>query len=67
MIENIAFYGKIIRILMAVVIACLFVTHTISGAWAMFALVLGGLLLMTAIMGYCPIYALFKFATAKKK
>lgn len=57
---------KIIRIAIAVIIAILYFTNTISGT---LALVLGAfavIFIITSFVSFCPLYALFGISTRKK-
>jgi hypothetical protein len=37
----------------------------LMGTWAIVADVLGAIMLLTAAIGFCPLYAVFKFSTKK--
>ena len=57
---------KIIRIAIAVIIAILYFTNTISGT---LALVLGAfavIFIITSFVSFCPLYALLGISTRKK-
>ena len=57
---------KIIRIAIAVIIAILYFTNTISGT---LAIVLGAfalIFIITSFVSFCPLYALFGISTRKK-
>jgi hypothetical protein len=56
---------RIIRILIAVVIAVLYFTNVITGTLAIVLLVLAGIMLVTALVGFCPLYALFGLNSKK--
>lgn len=60
------FADKVIRISAAVVIAVLYFTGIISGTLAIILLILAGILILTSFVGFCPLYAPFKFSTRKK-
>lgn len=62
---NIGSPDRIIRILVAVVIAVLYFTGVISGTLAVVLLVFAGIMLITAVVGLCPLYALFRISTKK--
>ncbi len=65
--RNVGKIDAIIRIVTALIISALFITHTISNAFAETAIVVGGILLITGIMNFCPVYALFRLNTFIKK
>jgi len=50
---------RVIRAIIAVVIATLYFTNTITGTWAIVLLVLAGIFVLTSIIGFCPVYAAF--------
>jgi len=57
---------RIIRVIAGVVLLYLGFGGALSGALAVVADVLGVVLLLTSAVGFCPLYALFKFSTLKK-
>lgn len=63
--QNIGNTDKIIRILVAVVIAALYFTGTISGTVAIILLVLGAVFVLTSLIGVCPLYMPFGITTKK--
>ncbi len=61
--------GKIdtwIRILIALAVLLLYYFKVISGTVAIVLLVVGIVLLLTSLFGYCPLYSIFKIDTCKK-
>ena len=65
--KNMGTVDRLIRILVAVVIAVLYFTHQISGGLAVVGLIVSGIFILTSIMGLCPLYILFGINTGKKK
>jgi hypothetical protein len=57
---------KIIRVLIAVVIAILFFTNVISGTLGIVLLVLAGVFVLTSLISFCPLYTLFGIYTCPK-
>jgi len=57
---------RIIRIVLAVVIAVLFFTDQITGAAAVILGILAIIFLLTSLVGFCPLYVPFKLSTRKK-
>lgn len=49
---------RIIRTVIAIVIALLFFTHVITGTLAIVLMVLAGIFLLTSFIGVCPLYSL---------
>lgn len=64
--ENMGKIDRILRIMLALVIAVLFFTHLISGTLGIILLVLAGILLFTSLIGSCPLYIPFGIKTKKK-
>lgn len=56
---------RVIRAVVGVVLLYLGFGGALSGAWAIVADVLGVVMLLTSAVGFCPIYAMFKFGTKK--
>jgi hypothetical protein len=63
--KNIGTTDKMIRILIAVVIAVLFFAEIISGTLAIVLLVFAGIMLVTSFVGFCPLY--YPFGLSSKK
>ena len=66
MTKNLGTVDRIIRFVAAVVIGILYFTGVISGMLAIVLGVLAVILLVTSIIGFCPLYAPFKLSTIKK-
>jgi hypothetical protein len=58
---------RIIRVIVAVVIAVLFFTKVITGTLGIVLLVLGVIFLLTSLAGTCPLYLPFGLSTVPKK
>lgn len=58
---------RMIRLLAAAVIAVLYATHIISGTAGMVLLVLAGVLALTSLVSFCPLYLPFGINTCKSK
>ena len=64
--KNMGTVDKVIRIVVAVIILVLYFTHVITGTLAVVLLVLAGILVVTSLVGTCPLYLLFGLSTRKK-
>lgn len=64
---NMGTIDRVIRVLIAVVIAILYFTNQISGTAAIILLVFAGIFILTSLMSFCPLYAPFGISTCKKK
>ncbi len=58
---------KVIRILMAVVVAVLYFTNVISGVLAIILIILAGIFIVTSFISFCPLYFPFGISTRKKE
>lgn len=64
--SNVANADRIIRILVAIVIAVLYFTHQISGIAAIVLLAVAGIFIVTAFINFCPLYYALGISTRKK-
>lgn len=56
---------RIIRVIAALALLYLGLGGVLSGTLAIVADIVGGILLLTSAVGFCPLYALLKFSTRK--
>jgi hypothetical protein len=61
--KNMGSADRIIRIIIAAVIAYLFYTGTLTGTLGIILLVLAGIFVLTSFIGFCPLYAPFGIRT----
>ena len=64
--KNIGTLDRIIRVIIAVIIAILYFTNVLAGTLGIILLVIAGLLIMTSITGFCLPYKLFGISTISK-
>ena len=64
--KNVGTIDKVVRILLAIVIAGLFYSNIISGTVAIVLLVIAGILILTSFISFCPLYFPFGISTRKK-
>jgi hypothetical protein len=64
---NVGTIDKVIRIALAIVFAVLYFTGTVSGTRGIILLVLGGVFLLTSLMGTCPLYSMVGISTCPVK
>ena len=60
---NEAGWDRIVRIVLGVILLYLGWAGVVTGGWGLAFIVLGIILLLTGAVGWCPLYALFKFST----
>jgi hypothetical protein len=65
--RNMSNLDRIIRVVAAAIFAYLYFGGIVSGALGIILLVLGGVFLLTSLVGFCPLYAPFKFSTLKNE
>ena len=64
--KNMGTLDRIIRLVLAVLVAVLYFTNVISGTLAIILGIVGIIFLVTSILGVCPLYMLFGLSTLKK-
>jgi hypothetical protein len=67
MTKNMGNADRLIRILAAIVIAILYFTGTVTGTISIVLLIVGGIFLLTSVVGLCPLYSLLGINTCPKK
>jgi hypothetical protein len=65
--KNMGSVDKAVRLLVALVVLVLALTKVISGTLAIVLLILAGVLVLTSIVSFCPLYSLLGINTCKKK
>lgn len=63
--RNMSNLDRILRVLVAAVFAYLYFAGIVTGVLGIVLLVIGGVFVLTAIVGFCPLYRLFKISTYK--
>jgi len=65
--KNMGSADKMVRIIIAIVIAVLFYMNIISGTLGVVLLVAAGVFVLTSFISFCPLYAVFGMNTGAKK
>jgi hypothetical protein len=65
--KNMGNADRIIRILVAVVIAVLYFTNVVTGTLGIILLILAGIFVLTSIVSFCPLYLPIGINTKKNK
>lgn len=65
--KNMGAADRLIRIVVAAVIAGLFFTNVISGTLGIILLALAGIFVLTSFVSFCPIYAIVGMNTCSTK
>jgi hypothetical protein len=63
--KNMGSADRIIRVLIAIVIAILYWKGTISGTLSIVLLIVGAIFLVTSLVSSCPLYSIFGMNTCK--
>lgn len=58
---------RVIRILLAIVVAILYLTGNISGTAAIILGILAVVFILTSVIGFCPLYVPLHISTVGKK
>jgi hypothetical protein len=56
---------RVIRVILGFVLIGLYLLGYVAGGLGIVLVVLGAILLITGLVGFCPLYKLFKFSTKK--
>lgn len=61
--SNVSNLDRVIRVVLALVFAYLYFSGTVAGTLGIVLLVLGVVFVVTAVISFCPLYAIFKIST----
>ncbi len=62
---NLSTLDRIVRVVVAAFFAYLYFGGIVTGVLGVVLAVLGAVFVLTALVGFCPLYTLFKFSTLK--
>lgn len=65
--KNMGTADRIIRVIIAAIIATLYFTNIITGTLGIVLLVLAGVFVLTSLVSFCPLYAPFGLKTCPMK
>ena len=65
--KNMGSTDRILRIIIAAVIAILCCTGTVSGTLGLVLLILGAVFVLTSLVSFCPLYSIFGLNTCPAK
>jgi hypothetical protein len=60
---NLSNIDRVVRVVLAAIFAYLYFGGIVTGALGITLVILGVVFLLTAVVSFCPIYAMFKFST----
>jgi len=64
--KNMGTADKIIRVIIAVIFLILYFTNVITGTFGIVLIVLSVIFLLTSLVSFCPVYAIFGASTKQK-
>lgn len=64
--KNMGRNDRLLRVLIVSVIVVLYLTDVVGGTLGTVLLALSGVSLLTALLGFCPLYLPFGFSTCRK-
>jgi hypothetical protein len=65
--RNLGTADKIIRVIIAAIVAILYFTNVITGTTGIVLLAIAAVLLITSLVSFCPLYALLGLKTCPAK
>jgi hypothetical protein len=65
--KNMGKADRIVRIIVAIILGVLYYNGTISGTWAIVALVVAVIFALTSFVSTCPLYSIVGISTCKVK
>jgi uncharacterized membrane protein len=63
--QNMSSADRTIRAVVAVALAALIYFNVLTGTAAIVLGIVAGIFVLTALVGFCPLYTIFKFSTNK--
>ena len=58
-------FDRVIRVVLGIVLAALYLTGTVTGVLGIIFIVVAAIAVLTGLVGFCPLYALLKVKTNK--
>jgi len=63
--RNLSNIDRIVRVVLAALFAYLYFSGVVTGALGIVLLAVGAVFVLTAVVSFCPLYAMFKLSTFK--
>lgn len=63
--KNMGTADRVIRAVVALIVAYLIYAGTLTGTWAIVAGIAAGVFFLTSIVSFCPMYTLFGMSTCR--
>ena len=61
--RNLGTADRLARVALAIVMVVLYLTNTVTGTLGIIFLVVSGIFILTSLISFCPLYAIFGFKT----
>lgn len=65
--KNMGSADRIIRILLAAAFGYLYFAGVVTGVFGLILVILGGVFVLTSLIGFCPLYTVFGLNTCQAK
>lgn len=65
--SNMGALDRTVRIVIAAAVAVLLAVGTLHGALGIVLAIIGAIFLVTGVVGFCPLYALFRLSTKRAR
>lgn len=65
--KNMGSADKIIRVIVAAIVAILYISGIVSGTVGIVLLILAAVFVLTSLLSFCPLYFPFGLSTCKKE
>jgi Inner membrane protein YgaP-like, transmembrane domain len=65
--KNMGTADKVIRVIIAIIIALLFYFKVVTGTLGIVLIIVSGIFVLTSFISFCPLYTIFGFNTCPAK
>ncbi|MDP4262526.1 MAG: DUF2892 domain-containing protein [Bacteroidota bacterium] len=65
--QNMGSIDRILRVIIAAIFAWLYFSDTVTGTWGLVLVIIGGIFVVTSLVGICPLYAILGLRSSPKK
>jgi Inner membrane protein YgaP-like, transmembrane domain len=65
--KNVGMIDRVIRIILGIILLYLFAVNMVAAPWSYLVILIGLILLITGIIGTCPLYSMIGMNTLGKK
>jgi hypothetical protein len=65
--KNVGMIDRVIRVILGIILLNLFLVNMVAAPWSYLVALIGLILLMTGIVGSCPLYSMLGMNTLERK